>query len=232
MTMDRDTYNRVREETFERVRTLTQTKGKDYSTDDDALVNFKRHAQALGLTPHQVWAVYAGKHWDAIQTFIRTLGQGHQPSEPIAGRVDDLITYLTLLMGLLVEGGHADQPKQGDLGKGHVAGTLGNARDELPPWARRYRWGGAGPIDADVRRLIEMASQAKADHDLEPEQTDAALRQVVERLDRDQFLALDRALIARHRADGVRAAPLVEDTDTPDEDTTPTERMRGGQYRE
>ena len=73
---------------------LLNTKGKDYSANDDHFDNFKRQAEALGLKPEQVWAVYASKHWDAIMSFVRT---GALASETIESRLLDLRNYLDLL---------------------------------------------------------------------------------------------------------------------------------------
>ena len=96
----------VIQETMERILELNRTKGRDYAGVDDAFANFKRHATELGLTPEQIWAVYAAKHWDAVLTFCREHAeQGYTPSEPIEGRIDDLILYLMLLKGMARESG-------------------------------------------------------------------------------------------------------------------------------
>lgn len=81
--------------------TLLSQKGADYTRrSPDRLSNFKRNAEAIGLTPIQVWAVYAGKHWDAIMSFVKS---GKAESESIDSRLDDLTNYLYLLEGLLKE---------------------------------------------------------------------------------------------------------------------------------
>jgi hypothetical protein len=99
--MTNDELNQIIEETFAEITELRQTKGRDYSRGEaDTLSNFKRHAAALELTPEQVWAVYASKHWDAVITFCK---RGQVESEPIAGRIDDLLTYLFLLKGLIAD---------------------------------------------------------------------------------------------------------------------------------
>lgn len=85
---------------FEEVRALFRAKGNDYARADDALHQFKLSAEQMGLTLPQVWGVYAGKHWAAISTFIR---DGELASEPIEGRVHDLILYLFLLLAIVRE---------------------------------------------------------------------------------------------------------------------------------
>jgi hypothetical protein len=86
--------------THDSIVELNATKGHDYAGDEDALANFKRHATNLGLTPEQIWGVYAGKHWDAIMTYCR---EGDVASEPVEGRILDAILYLYLLLGLVRE---------------------------------------------------------------------------------------------------------------------------------
>jgi hypothetical protein len=100
MSVRRSEFQELRDEAFQRIRDLNDTKGSDYAGDEDALSNFKRHAERLGLTPELVWAVYAGKHWDAIETYCRT---GEVKSEAIEGRVYDLVLYSLLLLGLVRE---------------------------------------------------------------------------------------------------------------------------------
>lgn len=96
--MNRKTYNdmvgREQQSLFE----LNARKGADYAGDDDVCANFKHHAELLGLTPEQIWAVYAGKHWDAIVTYCR---EGQVESEPIDGRIRDVIVYCFLLLAMV-----------------------------------------------------------------------------------------------------------------------------------
>lgn len=87
------------DETFQTITELSRSKGADYASDADRLSNFKDQAAKLGLTPYQVWAVYANKHWDAINAFVRNNGQ--LESEPIESRVHDILVYSILLLGLI-----------------------------------------------------------------------------------------------------------------------------------
>ena len=102
--MQRAMFNElIIKKTFETIQDLSTNKGHEYSGEDDALSNFKRNAERVGITPMQVWAVFAGKHYDSICTYIKeSMSQEKRVlTEPIDGRIDDLITYLLLLKGLI-----------------------------------------------------------------------------------------------------------------------------------
>jgi hypothetical protein len=80
---------------------LLEVKGADYTRQNpDRLWNFKNTANSVGLTPMQVWAIYASKHWDALMTYVKT---GKVESEAIRSRFDDLHNYLYLGEGLIQE---------------------------------------------------------------------------------------------------------------------------------
>jgi hypothetical protein len=98
--MTRAEFQKLMQSQFDDLLEINTRKGHDYAGDEDALENFKRHAGNLGLTPEQIWAVYASKHWDSIITYCR---EGVVASEPIEGRIDDALLYLFLLRGLVEE---------------------------------------------------------------------------------------------------------------------------------
>jgi len=83
-------------------------KGKDYTDGNDRLSNFKQAAQRLQITPNLVWAVYFGKHIDAIFSHVRN---GQVESEPIKDRIADAINYLLLYWAICVE---AEAPDTAD----------------------------------------------------------------------------------------------------------------------
>lgn len=91
--------------TVNQLKLLSSTKGSEYAGDNDRLANFRRNGRALGLPMETVWAVYAGKHWDAIQQYVKDLFSGNKRtrSEPISGRADDLIVYLLLFKAMCEE---------------------------------------------------------------------------------------------------------------------------------
>lgn len=98
--MQRSDFTEQLKQWFSDILDLNATKGNDYSGSEDAFANFKRNAQRLDMSPHQVWAVYFFKHLDAIETWLR---DGQVKSEPIEGRIDDAIMYLFLLKGMILE---------------------------------------------------------------------------------------------------------------------------------
>lgn len=98
--MDRAAFQALVERHHETIIGINKQKGHDYAGEEDALGNFKNAAARLGLTPEQVWAVYSDKHWSAIMTYCR---EGQVESEPIEGRIHDIILYGFLLLGLIEE---------------------------------------------------------------------------------------------------------------------------------
>lgn len=90
-------------ETLADITKLASTKGGEYAPGRDRLANFKENAVSLGLTPEAVWAVYCGKHWDSIRTYVRDINEGkdRERSEPIEGRFKDMIVYCLLGLGLV-----------------------------------------------------------------------------------------------------------------------------------
>lgn len=99
--MNKSEYNQIIEKLTEERNELRERKGSDYTRgEEDQFSNFKRIAESLGLTKYQVWAVYAGKHWDAVMNYCK---QGQVESEPIEGRIKDLLVYLELFYGMIQE---------------------------------------------------------------------------------------------------------------------------------
>jgi len=79
------------------------SKGKEYSAGvDDANANFKRTGSALGVDPLSVAFIFASKHWDSITNYVKTGGKGTL-TEPIEGRLGDLINYLLILATIIDE---------------------------------------------------------------------------------------------------------------------------------
>jgi hypothetical protein len=78
-------------------------KGHDYrqGNDADLLHNFRTVAETVGSTKEKIWFTYFYKHYAAMTTFIKEGGQ--QESEPIEGRIKDMIVYLVLFYRMVQE---------------------------------------------------------------------------------------------------------------------------------
>jgi hypothetical protein len=98
--MNRDDFDIFRDGHYNQIAEINHKKGKDYAGDQDALANFKVIGKDLGLDPLKVWGVYASKHWSAVMAYVR---EGKVESEPIEGRLHDVILYCFLLLGLIEE---------------------------------------------------------------------------------------------------------------------------------
>ena len=98
-------YDIIIKQTVEEIVSLGKLKGGEYAGDDDRLANFRRNGNALDLPMEVVWAVYAAKHWDAIQQYIKDLknNKERQRLESIEGRIDDLMVYLILFKCMVRE---------------------------------------------------------------------------------------------------------------------------------
>lgn len=83
---------------------ILEAKGKDYAGDEDALSNFKQVGAMLGLTKYQVWGAYFLKHVMSITNSIIANPENPQvESEPLEGRITDIINYAVILEALLKE---------------------------------------------------------------------------------------------------------------------------------
>ena len=78
-------------------------KGKDYTRgkgDLDRLDNFNEAAEQNGVSSVQAWGVYFYKQTAAVWKFVK---DGTVESEPIEGRLHDVINYSILLLLIIKE---------------------------------------------------------------------------------------------------------------------------------
>jgi hypothetical protein len=103
--IDHTTYDKIIAETWEAIVELGKKKGGEYAGDRDRLENFKRNGERLNLPQEVIWAVYAGKHWDAITQYCADVrvGASRPRMESLSGRCNDLIVYLILFKAMLQE---------------------------------------------------------------------------------------------------------------------------------
>lgn len=72
---------------------MFKAKNVEYRNGGEHLSNFLEVASDLGVTPLQVWAIFADKHWRAILNYVRT---GQQGAEGIESRMLDMAVYAKL----------------------------------------------------------------------------------------------------------------------------------------
>jgi hypothetical protein len=94
-------FNHYQAKLLEEVVAMKDTKGKEYAHSEDRFANFNRLASGLGLSNVQIAWVYAMKHKDSIESYIKDAKT--YSGETIRGRIVDLITYLTLIGGMIEE---------------------------------------------------------------------------------------------------------------------------------
>lgn len=110
MNMTLDEMREVMDRVFEECHELRAAGQKEYSGGDNAFGNFERLSQRLGISSEQVLWVYATKHFDGIESYIR----GHKSQrESVAGRIDDAIVYLCLLRGMVEARAHEAEKTRG-----------------------------------------------------------------------------------------------------------------------
>lgn len=96
-------------------------KGQEYAGADDRLANFKRGAKLAGIAPLTVLFVYLSKHYDALASYVRDPEK--LVSEPIEGRLHDLVNYCILAGALIYEERHLSAPKENYIGDEPIRGT-------------------------------------------------------------------------------------------------------------
>lgn len=104
-TFSHKRFDELVAQTVQEIQKLSELKGGEYAGDTDRLANFRRNGIAQDLPMETIWSVYAAKHWDAIQQYIKDERNGVKRSrlESIEGRVDDLIVYCILFKAMLEE---------------------------------------------------------------------------------------------------------------------------------
>ena len=101
--MKQSEYKLIRKKLFDMAETIMNDKQPEYTNNNaDILNNFKTTAEALKITPIEVWAVFFHKHTQSIMTHAQN--SKTKMSEPIESRYADLINYLTLGLAIIQDG--------------------------------------------------------------------------------------------------------------------------------
>lgn len=141
-------FDKVCEQMFKEVRVMRDTKGKEYARSKDRFDNFNRLARDLKVSREQILWVYTSKHLDGIVSYINngcTFSGEH-----IHGRIKDVITYLLLLDGMIVE-----NDRQGEIP------THQEQMDVLRDWTGERTWALTMPNNADDPRCPMYSSYGR-----------------------------------------------------------------------
>lgn len=99
--MTRADLQKWMEQTFKECMKLREQGQAEYARrEENAFGNFERVAERLKLSREAVLMVYLEKHLDGIAAWV----EGHRSQrEDVRGRINDAITYLCLLRGMVEE---------------------------------------------------------------------------------------------------------------------------------
>ena len=101
LKMTKNKLEAVMFQIFDEVRAMREAGQKEYARrDENAFANFERIGERLKLDRKQILQVYLEKHMDGIAAYVG----GHKSQrEDVRGRINDAITYLCLLRGMIEE---------------------------------------------------------------------------------------------------------------------------------
>ena len=102
-------FDEFQDKLFFNCKKMRDTKGKEYAHSLDRFANFNRLAEGLDLTPQRIAWIYAKKHIDSIESFIRD--NKTYSTEPIYGRFVDAIVYFSLIAGIIDQQALSKVPK-------------------------------------------------------------------------------------------------------------------------
>jgi len=95
-----DFYTLIEKTVLPECLSIMKSKGDAYSGNTDKLGNFKRCASLADVPLQKAWFIYFVKHYDALCSYIKG---GYNDSEPIEGRINDMINYLFILRAIIEE---------------------------------------------------------------------------------------------------------------------------------
>ena len=96
-----DQFDTVCRERLDKIQSILLAKGKEYAKEGDRYHNFKVAARVLGTTQEKALLGMMIKHWVSILDIIEE--PGNWSDEVIDEKIGDMINYLILLEGMLLE---------------------------------------------------------------------------------------------------------------------------------
>jgi len=110
MSADTNYIGTVKQNTFDHIDKLLNTKGAEYSSKTNRFENFLDAGRAENMPPeHALWYMML-KHWISIHKFVFELVTPTRRSlEKWSEKIDDIITYLILLKAMIRRRTHIEQ---------------------------------------------------------------------------------------------------------------------------
>ena len=100
-------FNELVEAQFEVCRNILFDRGAIYTTGKDRVGNFKDAASLQNILPEEALRGMVTKHIIAIYDFLGNLSIDKEtPKEQWEEKITDIINYLMLLKGLLIDNDH------------------------------------------------------------------------------------------------------------------------------
>jgi len=96
-----DQFNTVCNKRLDKIKSVLQAKGKEYVSGSDRYHNFNVAARVLGTSREEALLGMAVKHYVSILDIIEQ--PGRFSDEMIDEKIGDMINYLILLEGMLLE---------------------------------------------------------------------------------------------------------------------------------
>ena len=120
--MNQTEFKKLVDQTVQDTAAILISKGEEYAGSQDRLANFKRGSNLTGVTSLQCCFIYMSKHYDSLSTYVKKDAAGFKQilSEPIEGRLDDLINYCMLMKALIAESSESKTIDPIDVGKAIV----------------------------------------------------------------------------------------------------------------
>ncbi len=112
ITMTNEDFTKETQALFKSNLKILLEKGREYQSakigEDNVFSNFIRSAEDIGISPVATLKLFMNKHLDSISTFTREIIAGkpiaqieEDLTEPIEGRISDLINYAVLLNSMI-----------------------------------------------------------------------------------------------------------------------------------
>ena len=99
--MTSEEYKELRDKFWKETLALSDAKRIEYTEGnhkENVLWNFENIAESIDLKPMQVLSIYLHKHISSLMNYLKS---GKVYSEPIEGRISDIINYLLLMVAML-----------------------------------------------------------------------------------------------------------------------------------